>query len=627
MSCKLRPAGDPPTAFQGPVGAQVALAVIGTTGAPQILYANYAGQDLAAPWKFTIKPGVATLSVSIANTPGDSTQIVEVCGANANQTLLQCVFDPLGVVQLIEIQGIAAAAAPPTPSRKRAARALVVLGMLLLGSFAAKAQNYKYVYGDEKTFPDLAATKPANRDAKQCVQFLDLTGPNITKLALRAVQDGTRKFFQTAENARLDKQTGSSPSSAGTTSIVSKGIAPQFLSLAVEDGALAQTDSQSVATFTANALNVARLARGDHYFPYCAALDSSCESTAARVLAGLSASVSFNTAAGQSSSTATDSSSNSTVLTGSARQLSAWGARYDFNARKPVTAKDAVDKIKTTDGRQYFEGVVAAMVPLREAKDPVTGDRPYVLWLDKYSALIKSAADEKAFQDLLTEAADALIQIGKRYVPAFQDKVDSMLTAMATYFGQRDKALDALIDKVTYSVDYKDNRPADQPAQSTLTLIVSGRPDAADKWQVTFNGSGSWYDDPPAQAAVQRFRDAQAALQADFALTGTTSPLGVSVSAGFYFQYQADNALLTIPSGDLAPGTSIALPGSASVLLKTKGSIAIGQIGATFSVPNTGIKIPIAVSYSNRTDLIKASDVRGHLGVSYDLDSLFAGQQ
>jgi len=37
------------------------------------------------------------------------------------------------------------------------------------------------------------------------------------------------------------------------------------------------------------------------------------------------------------------------------------------------------------------------------------------------------------------------------------------------------------------------------------------------------------------------------------------------------------------------------------------------------------VKLPLAVSYANRTELLKASTVRGHFGLTYDLDSLFNG--
>ena len=83
-------------------------------------------------------------------------------------------------------------------------------------------------------------------------------------------------------------------------------------------------------------------------------------------------------------------------------------------------------------------------------------------------------------------------------------------------------------------------------------------------------------------------------------------------------------SLLTLPSTDLAPGTSIPLPGSASELLNTTGPIHIGQGKITLSMKNSNFSIPLALTFSNRTDLIKASKVGGNFGITYDFSSLFA---
>jgi len=48
----------------------------------------------------------------------------------------------------------------------------------------------------------------------------------------------------------------------------------------------------------------------------------------------------------------------------------------------------------------------------------------------------------------------------------------------------------------------------------------------------------------------------------------------------------------------------------------------IAQAKITIRMKDTGVKIPIGVTWSNRTELIKANDVRGHIGLTYDFDSL-----
>jgi hypothetical protein len=52
----------------------------------------------------------------------------------------------------------------------------------------------------------------------------------------------------------------------------------------------------------------------------------------------------------------------------------------------------------------------------------------------------------------------------------------------------------------------------------------------------------------------------------------------------------------------------------------------IGLFQATLSVPikGAGVKIPISITASNMTELIKESIVRGTIGITLDIDSLFA---
>ena len=56
----------------------------------------------------------------------------------------------------------------------------------------------------------------------------------------------------------------------------------------------------------------------------------------------------------------------------------------------------------------------------------------------------------------------------------------------------------------------------------------------------------------------------------------------------------------------------------------SKGDIALGQLKLTIPIASWGIKLPLAVTFANRTELIKESVVRANFGVTFDLDPLFA---
>ena len=119
-----------------------------------------------------------------------------------------------------------------------------------------------------------------------------------------------------------------------------------------------------------------------------------------------------------------------------------------------------------------------------------------------------------------------------------------------------------------------------------------------------------------------RFRDLQASGQIDRRL-GKIPSLGNAVlTMGVYYQWMKEDALLTIGPGDSAPGSGVILPGTAAKLLETKGHIAIVQGKISIPVSDT-IKIPVSATWSNRTELVKEEDVRGQIGLTLDIDSLF----
>jgi hypothetical protein len=54
----------------------------------------------------------------------------------------------------------------------------------------------------------------------------------------------------------------------------------------------------------------------------------------------------------------------------------------------------------------------------------------------------------------------------------------------------------------------------------------------------------------------------------------------------------------------------------------------IGVFQAKYSIPigDSGVQIPISFTASNRTELVKEKDVRGNIGITFDLDKLLASK-
>ena len=55
------------------------------------------------------------------------------------------------------------------------------------------------------------------------------------------------------------------------------------------------------------------------------------------------------------------------------------------------------------------------------------------------------------------------------------------------------------------------------------------------------------------------------------------------------------------------------------------GDIYVAQVKLTIPVKGSGVKIPLSVTASNRTELIKEKNVRASFGFTFDLDPLIGG--
>ena len=501
----------------------------------------------------------------------------------------------------------------------------------------------KFVYGNDQGLSCIASQSAASRDKDTIKEALTLQdGANVLKLTLDDSK-GRSTFLEGIEQVRLDKQTGAPPSSQGTTSVVSKGVASELLSLATEAGALTRTDSKTTSTFQVNMINAVRLLSGDTAFQdYCPIYDYQCDGGLRRALEGFSAGVSFYTVPGSAASSGTGGgsgspTSNSSVLDASSQKVSGWNARYDFHVRRSKTSKDFAKNYKAEFESKYKDAMTNGSA-LAKAAETLTkplvscwvpphaagpcdnkGFTPYQNWLEEYADQLE-AAPASDFNDILRNALKRLESLAKEYDTSLDKDKQAYAQALTTYLGNRDKLLADFVNPITYSVEVDNDRPTNQPSQTSAKFIVSAHPN---DFQLTANFTIQWYDHL-LRSNVNRIRDAQGAVQFDkqFAKDAAISPV---LSAGYYYQYMVDKGLLTLPSTALAPGTSIPLPSNASELLNTTGSIHLGQAKVTFKTKN-GISFPLALTFSNRTDLIKATDVRGNFGITYDLSSLISKQ-
>jgi hypothetical protein len=193
------------------------------------------------------------------------------------------------------------------------------------------------------------------------------------------------------------------------------------------------------------------------------------------------------------------------------------------------------------------------------------------------------------------------------------------------------------LQRKLFTLEFTDQRPKDEPEYGSVRFITSfgagskyTDPESGAKvpnWQITLNAAADFYYNSADVQKDRVLRDFQVALQADRRLWRWTFLNQPTFTLAGYYQRLTDNSVLEFNSDAIAPGTGIALPKPANVILSgTKGDIGIGQAKLTIPLGNAGVSFPIAVSWSNRTELLNlpGNDVRGHFGFQFDVDKLLS---
>jgi hypothetical protein len=176
---------------------------------------------------------------------------------------------------------------------------------------------------------------------------------------------------------------------------------------------------------------------------------------------------------------------------------------------------------------------------------------------------------------------------------------------------------------------YDANFPASQTSNSVIRLVATP---SLKKLNVTLNGAVSWYNGNPSTTVpgARVLRDYQFAGEISHtfgsASNSSTTLLGQStVSAAYYYQYQTAPSILNVsPTQPVSGVTFTNLPSTANQVFAQRGVINLVQGKFTFIPGKGGFNIPIAVTWSNRNELVTQPIWRTQIGISYDLDSLFS---
>jgi hypothetical protein len=325
-----------------------------------------------------------------------------------------------------------------------------------------------------------------------------------------------------------------------------------------------------------------------------------------------------------------------TFLTGG-RKLTAASLRYELLVRERDVAvqQKALDTAKA-DLEKPSAAFLAAQLPfetrlgqIMNKKAPETS----ASWSEATESALQKGGTSLAELEVLLLAHYRVLyesvkddpELGPLHAEAMQKKI--------AYIAAQNALLAEKLYRKALTTDYVYERPSQQPELHQIRAIFStplGRkppnPESAapapPSGALTINVGVSVFRPDLTTSPKWKVRDSQVSAGLDW----TPNRMGVfrpTYTAAYYFQYMVANGVLKFDEKALTPGgAAIELPKAAKELLDTKGAIHIVQFRVSIPVAE-GVSFPIAVSHSNRTELIKGRSFwQGHAGVSYDFSGL-----
>jgi hypothetical protein len=449
----------------------------------------------------------------------------------------------------------------------------------------------------------------------------------------RADRSAFKDFVRRFESTRSDKQTGASAAGTGSTSIVAKGPSAKILSVAAEYGALTQSVKGQVVTVRGNLAGVPSALVAKDVFPYCVGDEGRSGYCIERSLLGVlkrfSYGVSFDPSRTQTV-TATPAQgappaadAQPVIFSGVSREISSASIRVELWNRRDASSAEFAKLWREKVG-VVMDDASTDLLRASGFVENVMNLAAHDSWFKASVAAVRAAGNDRERIVRAWKSSLDQLAVQASATPGFQERVADALAAYSRFFLAQDDLIEALATKNVLAFEYAANRPALQAATSNYRAILD-YPLSRDT-KLVVNGALTYYDSVPAgQAIVTRYRDAQAGVQLDRGL-GDASILGPAVfSLAGYFQYQHSPALLEADSANPVAGVRFtALPSDAKKVFATSGNIWLFQAKLSLVPSGSSVTIPLSVTWSNRTELIDKPAWRGQIGISYDVDALFA---
>jgi len=494
----------------------------------------------------------------------------------------------------------------------------VILMLTLSAPVLAQQQQAIDAYLKANELENLLKQKPGQRDRFDLQNLLPERRSNDFLSYLEATS--YKGLIDAVDAARLNKFAAAAGGSGGSTALLSKVAVPAVLGLGVEYGSILQQTEGMATTLRGNLLGLGRWGLGSQQFQYCPEIAQDTCSASEQFLRRFSVATTFENVRKQDETVTVATAGGPAVadLFTQDFRMSAWGLRFDLtrnNLDDPKYITKWREQIAKLRGDQTADQLTLAVAG---AFKGATSEE-YLQWRGDILTAINNAVDEREIKAILTRQLDAVVPILERANPTQADALRTLRRAYSNYFLVRDGLLrEAQVHKM--SLEYVNSHPQNQPNRSSVRFIYSHQPSSAPA-VITLNMALTMYN-ALQTGASHRLRDVQVAAQLDRSLGDIGSFGRASLALAGYYQWMKDDALISIGPGNIAPGSGIVLSQPAVKLLGTKGSIGVFQGKLSLPLGQT-MKVPLSVTWANRTELINEKEVRGQIGVTLDMDSLF----
>lgn len=525
-------------------------------------------------------------------------------------------FVKLAVGLLLVVAG--APTAQSQPDTAKAARAPVTCADVLTELSKEVAQK-----NDEVVKAGAADIQDVKRRASQDVSSRILGSAEVLATC---VSDNLyqARLQQVINLNRRDVQVGSGPGTSASTTAVSSPSAPALLGLAFESGATSNSLSSNTTTYrTTPAKLVAALSKAYGNTPPIS------DSTYNEFLRNISFGVSFNT-----SGSNTKTSNSGTSLQVFFNQVSQLSVRYDIINRRDVFGFYAYKKYQEIERSPLSSAYLISAHSLFEAiyratTDTAPGSDPnYGMYHREKDALAVSLVDgtpksEKDINDKLTKYFANLtktLRDDARFKAALADFVDRWVEEAQNEKGIYDKIAKSAVLTAEYTLDRPPSIVAQSSTNTTSTQPVAP-PDVSNarliftapfvgKSEYTLNASAGFFDHTTSDMKGP-WRDVQVGAKIQIPLPELPQlGKGTLTFSGLYLHLHQRPLGVDLNVND--------------VTINQPGNIGLFQAKCSFPIGDSGVSIPLSLTVSNRTDLIKESKVNGNFGITFDLDKLFA---